>query len=300
MPNVRKIVRFYEPIQLDQADRTVAITGSFWGLLSTRVNGLQPAGRQLRHSGTRYAGEARLAVTPAVQYIYVGRLRPAADNPDLYHEGVGITGPLTTPSVDDLLSEPTYMVPFGTQNYVAVMSPKTGGTRVGALDAWLTAMCGLTTTGDRIELRPLVDPALLAKLDEADGASRLNVRVQPGAHPPRGGGIVGEAIRQATSPTTEEMSLELTWSFGNTRGSEGWRGQLLAAAQWVARGDWADKAEVTLQLPDGATLRTEQHNLLRDAVTLSTSFEVPEGQVPSEQSVLEAIHNAITEFRRRM
>jgi hypothetical protein len=68
----------------------------------------------------------------------------------------------------------------------------------------------------------------------------------------------------------------------------------------VASGRWADKAEVNLQVPEGAnSFRTEVHNILADHVTAQGTFDVPAGQVPSEKSVLDAINGAIREFRRR-
>jgi hypothetical protein len=299
MATVTKIVRFYEPVKVDQNDNTSRITGDFWGKLHTTLHGKPAKKREHVYAGTLYVGQARQAKVPAVKYVYVGRVREPADNPDTYQAG-GVIAPLLLGGAGDRLSEPTIMRPFGVNNFVAVMSPVTGGTRSSAIAAWLTSMTGLTRTSDRIELVPLIDPLLAAKLRDAVGATKLTVRVPPGESPPSsGGGVLGDAIRAASTPTTEELGLEMTWSFGHATGSVTWRRQVLRAAQWVNRGSWATKAEVNLQLEEGDGIRTEVHNMLEDQVTAQAKFTVTAGQAPSERTVLESINEAVEEFRRR-
>ncbi len=254
------------------------------------------------YRGTDYYGEARVGRTPATPYIYIGRVRSRADQPDGYRRGHGVTGPFTPATPGDLLAEPTIMVPFGTRNYVALMTPMAGATRVAAVQAWMTATMGLVTTGDRLELLPIVDLRVLEKLDQAVGASRLTVRIPAGAAgqmPPEGGGEVGEAIREATHPAGDLLDVEVSYSLGNRRGTGAVRDQVLAAARWIARAGTGTRAEVSIQLPEGEGLRTEVHNVFRDTITAEARFTVPDGEPPSEQSVLTGINEAIEEFRRR-
>ena len=302
MTQTTKVVRFYEPVLLDQNDVRQPISGTFWTELTARLTGLSdPADRESDFAGVRCYGEARRAQSPAVTYVYVGRLRPPADSPDLYSSHVGITGPLQPPQPDDRISEPTFLLPFGANNYVAVMSPTVGGTRVGALERWTTDMCGLLAQGQRIEFAPLVDQAVLDKVASAEAATRLYVRVPAGVIiTQEGGGIVGEAIREASARPVEGAYLDLTWSFGHAKGSPSGRSALLTAVRWLSSNRFTDKVEVSLQMPDGDGLRSEAHDLFRDRITFKGRFDVPEGQVPAEQQVLAAILECIEEFRRQV
>lgn len=300
MTQVSKIVRFYEATKVDQKDKVVTIKGDFWTTLFDKLETQSYEKRVHLYSDTDYYGEAKLGKKPALRYLYAGRLRDRGDWPDTFD--AGIVGDL---DLQGLLVEPTYLVPFGTKNFCAVMTPRFGGISTSALDSWVTAATGLTTSGDRIELRPIIDNAVLTKLNErAVGVTKLSVRVPPGTTiaDQSGGGEVGDAIRAATADTTSELYAEMTWSFGHARGSEGWRGKLLEGAQWVAGQNWASKASVSMLLPevdgDVETVRSESHDLFRDRVSYGAKFNVAAGEKPSELSVLSAIQNAIDRFNK--
>ncbi|MGY1593088.1 hypothetical protein ACI79D_14000 [Geodermatophilus sp. SYSU D00708] len=301
MTKIRKIVRFYEPILTDQQGKQHTSKSNFWTHTRDVVKRLDHDDRECRYNGVAYFGEARLGLAPAIDYLYVGRLRPAADHPDGFRRGIGITGPLQPAQPGDLISEPTYLVPFGIRNHVAVLSPVTGATRIQAVEYWLNMALGLIPTEHELTLAPLIDSTLAAKLTNATGASRLNIRVAPGAHVPEDRpGRVMSAIASAAETTTEELSLEMTWSFGGAAGSQTWREELLTAAREVARGNFADKAVVSLKLADEDGISTEVHDLFKDRVTERTYIEVAEDSTPSEASVLSGIQQAIDRFRERM
>lgn len=303
MPQVRKVVRFYEATHVDQKDKIVKIDGRYWVALLNKLEKLERLSYRKRvhlHSGTEYYGAAMRAIQPAQRYLYAGRLRDKGDWPDTFESGV--VGDLDLPG---RLVEPTYLVPFGNNNYCAVMTPRFGGIRMTALDSWLTAASGLTKTGNRIELRPILDGDVLAKLNQrAVGVTKMSVRVPPGTTiaDATGGGEVGDAIRAATSATTDEMYAELTWSFGHAKGSQGWREKLLTAARWIGGQNWPSKATVSMLIPETddqvETVRSEQHDLLRDRIAYSCSFPVADGEKPSESSVLTAMQEAIDRFNR--
>ncbi|MCW2904134.1 MAG: hypothetical protein JWO67_6399 [Streptosporangiaceae bacterium] len=304
MTTVKKLVRFYEPRWLDGAGKRKAITGGdFWALLRSKIQPLTVAQRECVFNGVTYFGEARLAKKPAVNYVYLGRIRPAADHPDGYRPNAGSIGPLTPAQAGDLISEPSYLLPFGTQNFTAMLSPITGATRVPAVERWLNHVFGLLPTPDQIVLSPITDEKVLDKLQQAAGATRLYVQMKPGASvPQQGGGVVGGAIRNAAANTNTELALEMSWSFGHgyASGSQGWKNALLQAANFVAQGDFASKAEVNMQIPEGNGLRTEIHDLFLDRVAFPTTIQVPAGQSPTEESVLQGMQEAIEKFRKQM
>lgn len=300
MGKTSKVVRFYEPVVLDQKDQRQPISGSFWRDLSNSLSVLPVQDRQHEYVGVNYYGEARVGVSPALAYLYVGRLRDPSDHPDTFDPLQGITGVLPAPGRGGRLSEPTYLLPFGASNHVAVMNPSIGGTRIRALEAWTSAMCGLLPTGNRVEFAPIVDQRVLDKVRDAEGATRLYVRIEPDAQvPAEGGGRVAEAIRQAAAHRVPDAYLDLTWSFGHMRPTDDRRRPLLQAAQWLGRRRWADKVEVSLQIPDGDGFRVESHNLFRDKIALAGTFDLEEGRAPTEEEVLKAMLGTVEEFRRR-
>jgi hypothetical protein len=303
MPTVTKVVRFYEPIWLDGNGKRKPIDGDFWELCRKKVAPLAVPERECVFNGVTYAGDTRLGVKPALHYVYLGRLRPAADHPDGYRPGAGTLGPLTPAQAGDLISEPSYLLPFGDKNFVAMMSPITGATRIQAVERWLNHVFGMLTTADQIVMSPIIDQKVLDKLAAASGATKLYVQMKPGATVPKqGGGVVGQAIGRAAADTTSELALEMSWSFGHgyASGSQGWKDALLQAASFIARSGFASKAEVNMQIPDGDGLRTEMHNLFQDRVAFPTTIHVPAGQAPTEQSVLNGMQEAIEKFRQQM
>lgn len=297
-----KVVKFYEPVLFDQQDEPQLFNHDFWTNALEKLGGLPTSDREYSRNGTTYCGEARVARSPAARYLYVGRLRPPADSPDNYRPGVGIVGPAATPEPEDQFSEPTIILPFGTNNYVAVMSPRHGSTRVETLSAWLSEVAlNLDQKDTRFELVPIVDEGVANKLMSADGVTRLYVRIPPDAVvPASGGGELGNALRQAAQSAQPGMYVDVTWSYGHSKGESPGRHSLLTLARWVAKSGWTNRAEVSMQVEDEATgLRTEAHALFNDKITLQTTFEVEEGRVPSEETVLRALNQAIQEFRRR-
>jgi len=294
---VQKTVRFYETVKVDQRDQRLPIEDGFWTLFAERLNAKQPADRESIFNSVTYVGEAHNPRRSAYPYVQVRRVRSPSEQLDLYNTVSGDVGPLLLDDPADRVAEPTYIVPFGLHNYVAVMSPAVRGTRPEAIESWLTDMCGLTLTDSRVELRPIIDEAVLAKLMGASGASKLSVKVNRGDDIPDGGGVVADAVREAARDTTDEMSLTMTWSFGHAKGSLSAREKLLAAAQWVANTGWTDSASVsiTVENPDGE-LHVEQHNIFRDRVTKRVNFVVEDGQRPSESVVVTAVAQAIREF----
>src|SRR4051794_12381367 len=114
MPQVSKVVRFYEATKLGQGDKVVAIKGNYWTALFNKLGALPYDKRVHSYSATDYYGDAKLGKKPALRYLYAGRLRDKGDWPDTFAGGV--VGDL---SLQGLLVEPTYLVPFGNKNYCA-------------------------------------------------------------------------------------------------------------------------------------------------------------------------------------
>ncbi|MCZ2827734.1 hypothetical protein O2W14_02635 [Modestobacter sp. VKM Ac-2986] len=292
------MVRFYEPLIRNQQGQRQTISGEFWKEARKDINDLAEADRNHTYRGVRYYGENRDPVSPATPYIYVGRLRPAADHPDGFRPGSGILGPLQPAQVGDLISEPTLVLPFGTTNYVAVMSPVTGGTRIQAIEYWLNMALGFFPTDNTLTLAPLFDKKMTDKLANSTGATRVQVRVAPGRDLPENlPGRLMRAVRASSQVTPSDLSVEMTWSFGHASGSQPSRVELLEAAREIWTGGWAESAEVNLEVQRDDKIKTEIHQLINDRLTYTAKFDVPEGQSPTEQSVLKGMQDAIKQFR---
>ena len=301
MREVRKVVRFYDTVVMDrETGEDAPIESDFWSQFLSHLEGSSPESRELEVSDQKYYGEAMTCSSPAARYLNLGRVRSPADRPDQYRPGQGLMGPWRPGVAGDQLSEGTWVLPFGARCLVAVMSPTAAVTRSGTMGAWITKACGLPVTR-RVALVPVIDPKMREKLESGVGASRLLVRVPPGARvPTTGGGEVGRAVRAAREHSDDGMSMELTFSLGGTRGHDGIRSRLLKGAEWVLKGEFADKAEVNLQVERGDGVRTERHNLLNDVVTASASFKVSDEAPPSDLSVISGMNKAIDEFRQRL
>jgi hypothetical protein len=295
---VRKLVRFYEPLIRNQKGERQTISGEFWKDVRESIDALAESERNHTYRGVRYYGESRGPVSPATPYIYVGRLRPTADHPDGFRPGTGIMGPLKPAQDGDLISEPTLLLPFGTQNYVAVMSPVTGGTRIQAIEHWLNLALGFFPTDNHLSLAPLWDKKMADKLANSSGATRVMVRVAPGQQVPQElPGRLMNAVRVSAETTPGDLSVEMTWSFGHASGSQPSKTELLRAAREIWSGEWAATAEVNLEVQKGEKIKTEVHHLINDRLTYTAKFDVAEGQSPTEESVLKGMQDAIAQFR---
>lgn len=82
MSRVSKVVRFYEPLVRNQKGDRQTISGEFWRDARETIDKLAEEERNHTYRGVRYYGESRGPVSPTTPYIYLGRLRPAADHPD--------------------------------------------------------------------------------------------------------------------------------------------------------------------------------------------------------------------------
>ncbi len=301
MPTVTKVVRFYEPIRVDQQGVASAYPPGYWRTLRRSVPHT-PARRRNNHNGMLFAGDAAVGKAPALPYLRIGRLRARAEWPEIWTDSGGAQGPLTGGSDETRLFEVVYLVPFGANNNVAVMAPQASTTSLSAMEAWLTAMSGQVTTGYTTELRPLVDASATQKLEAAVGIRRLHLRTVPGFRPTAGdlqqGGQVARALGAALAGGGEEMQVEMTIGFGHQQASADGQAELLRGTRWLRRRGGASKLQVTMLLPDEDTggLKSEMHDLIRDNIAVNTRFSVPEEVTPSEGVILTALSDAIAMF----
>jgi hypothetical protein len=300
---ISKVVRFFEPVRITSADKRIKFKAGFWGDLTTELTKLGYKDRQYHYSGYDYYGTARTGVAPALPYFYIGRLRPHSDWPDTFDQSSGTEGDLQVGNKNIVLMEPTFLVPFGTQNYVAMLSPLAGGSRTEALDTWLTGVSGLQQQGERIELTPLINRKVLLRLQAATGVTKLEFHVMPDeAPPPSGGGVIGDSVRAAVEARgSVGMAINLSWSFSQGRGDQEGRGTLLEGAKWLVQQHFSDRARASMLLEktDGNRIVTtrESHELFEDKVAFPVKLVTQGDNKPDEKTILSAAQTAIDKFR---
>jgi hypothetical protein len=297
---MRKTVMFYELrcIKKDRGVETlVDVKGDFWEALGTRVGNLDYEDRKVSTRGRKLYGERRQSKSPAKKYFYVGGVRNRSEWPDSINDDTGQVDALKTVDVNADLIEPTFMVPFGASNQIAVLSMSFSSPRVSALETWVSGVAGRTSGIDGYALIPVINRRVAERLQQASGAMAFRVKVQADAEiPESGGGVIGEAARVARQVSTDTM-IELGWSLGNRHGTSETKSEMLGAARWV-RSDWVRQAKVTLELPDGDGFTRERYDLIEEVFTSVQNFDIPADLPPSEMSVLTGIDEAIESFRR--
>lgn len=297
----KRVVRFYDLRVLRNDElRGREVKSGFWRELAERVSERDPEQRESVIRGRRIFGEHRVSVQPARPYFYIGRVRDRTEWPDtLLDDGSGVVGRLEPSQQGAVLLEPSYVVPFGDRNRVAIMSMSRTSPSMAALEEWLTVQAELDLQECQVSLIPILHPYGMERLSRARGATSLTVVVEPTKQPPAGGGQIGGASRAGRQVSTE-TEVTLKWSLGNRKGSPNTRSDLLEGARWVDE-SWAKSAEVSLEVPDDeGEFHREKYNLIKQRFTLQARFEAPNNQHYSEASVLGGITDAIAEFNRQM
>lgn len=298
---ISRVVRFYD-LRLLRNDVLFPqeVQAGFWRELAEIVSGRAPEQRERMIRGRRVFGEHRVSEQPARPYFYVGRVRARAEWPDtLLDDGSGVVGRLEPSQQGAVLLEPSYVVPFGDRNRVAIMSMSRTSPSMAALEEWLTVQAGMDLRECQISLIPILNPQVMERLSRARGATSLTVAVEPMKAVPDGGGQIGRASREARQVSTE-TDLSLKWSLGNRKGAPSTTLGLLEGARWVDD-SWAKSAKVSLDVPDDeGRFHRESYNLIKHRFTIRARFEAPDDQHHSETSVLSGITDAIEEFSRQI
>ncbi|SRR6266498_1010504 len=297
---LRKVVRFYELHGVRKEGdgaTTVRVSSDFWSQMADHVKSLPAEKRQVSIRGRLTHGESRLGKQPALQYFYIAGVRERSEWPDTLSNRTGVVGDLEPADQDAVLIEPTYVVPFGASNQVAVVTMSAAAPRVTALESWFSHMLAPGAPLHSYVLLPVINNRVTDRLAEARGAAILRVKVAAGAAVPEGGGEIGNAAR-AAKRVSDETNIEFGWTLSHRAGHDDTKVALLEGAQWV-RSDFVDSATVSLELPDGDdSFHRQQYDLIKQQFTSTQKFDVKRDERPSELSVLTGINEAIKAFRK--
>ncbi|MGH3759889.1 MAG: hypothetical protein ACRDTB_19285 [Actinophytocola sp.] len=298
---LRKVVRFYELLGVREEGNgasTVPVSSDFWQLMAEHVKSLSAAGRQARIRGRLTHGESRTGKQPALPYFYIAGVRERSEWPDSLSNRTGVVGDLEPTDQDAVLIEPTYVVPFGASNQVAVVTMSIGAPRVTTLESWFSHMLPPGAPLHSYTLLPVINSRVAERLAEARGAAILRVKMTSDVDVPEvGGGEIGDAAR-AAKRVSQETDIELGWTLDRRSGHDDTKAVLLQGAQWV-RSDFVTSARVSLELPDGDDgFHRKQYDLIKQQFTSTQKFDIKRDEQPSELSVLTGINEAIEAFRK--
>ncbi|MGH3904697.1 MAG: hypothetical protein ACRDTE_10975, partial [Pseudonocardiaceae bacterium] len=161
-----RVVRFYDLRVLRYDDlHGREVESGFWRTLAENVNERDPEDRERVIRGRRVFGEHRISVQPARPYFYIGRVRDRSEWPDtLLDDGSGTVGRLEPTQQGAVLLEPSYVVPFGNRNRVAIMNMSRTSPSIAALEEWLTVQADWKLEECQISLIPILNPSVMDRL----------------------------------------------------------------------------------------------------------------------------------------
>lgn len=303
MAGKERTVYFFEPAVLNQADEAQPIEPGFWDWVHEQVRSLPEEHRRIELFGRKHVGSARDEQSPALRYLYVGRLRPGADWPDVSDEAGSISSLASTGLVGSLV-EPAYLLNVGGTNYVAVLR-SSGGPSTTAIASWLNQVCGFNFEDERLVLRPYVRRDQLERLGRAQQAAKVHLKVDPGVMSdvePRD--ELGQAIKAAQDAGGGGVSVELIVSFGNARPSDGAGEDLVDGIRELLASDNAvafKKASATVMVEDTAgNLVRDKIDFTLDRITVRQAVGADENEEPTPPVVLSAMSQAITKFQQQL
>lgn len=296
-----RTIYFFEPIVLDQHDNARPISVNFWDDFHAHVATLSEAEREFTYFGREIEGEARSDGSSA-NYFYLDRRRPGQDWPDA--RGMdGELGTLAAHGVVQSLHEPAYLLNVSGTNYIAMVR-SSAGPSTSAIARWLNLVMGFQHDGDRLELRAVSRTDQLARLAAAQKASKIHIKVAPGAMANSGQmeGELGQALQMAQSVASGSVSVDMTISFGRVVPDDEAGRALIENVKEILNADTSFKAataSVILENNDGEMVR-DTIDFARDRVTIRQQIGADEDEEPTPGVVLSAMFDAIRKFRRQI
>ncbi len=296
-----RTIYFFEPVIVDQDERPQHIEPGFWRHVHDVIR--ETPDEQLRAEiyGRKILGSARHEKRSATDYVYVGRMRPGADWPDVADDD-GEIETLASTGFKLSLIEPAYLLGVGGTNYVAFVR-SSAGPSTAAVTTWLNLVLGFEGSDSRLELRPYVRRDQLERLREAQGATKLHLKIDPdvmtGTTPKDD---VGRALKAAQSAGAGGVSVELTLSFGRATPTDGAGEELVSEVRKILTGPnrvpFSKASATVLRVDEDGDLIRDQINFTRDRITIQQPFGSDENQEPTPEVVMQALGEAISEFKR--
>jgi hypothetical protein len=300
----RKRVAFYDTVvettTEDGKTSTKNVRDDFWPATLDRIADITNHTKRIQYaSGKRHYGAALDSVSPAFRYLQVYHLRDLSEHLEQTDLSSGSVGPLELPA-NFRVSEPTFVVPFGTKGRVAIMSPGRT-TRQETVANWITGVLDLPPKGKSIRFLPVVDQSAIDRITNSQGAVGIEFKVNADETLPADGNLpLLTAVNELRASGPDTGVITIGWSLGRKGGTHNDQGIIKSIALKIATGDFARRGKVNLVLEDeDGSLHREEHDLLEDQIVTKVTYQVDADTRTSTDVVLTAIGGAIDEFNKR-
>jgi hypothetical protein len=303
---ITKEVKFYDVKivkTVDQKQVTKKVAADFWAKTLARVEAIaDPKDRIHTLNLTRYYGAVWRPTVPPVNHLQVGRIRDLSDHLETTDVATGSVAPLTFGDPNLRVSEPTFVVPFGSKGRVAIFSPGKA-TRHETIAKWLTLVLNLAPKGKSIRFVPVVNEDALATIVNSKGAVGVEFSVAAGtAMDPEGDGDIPllDAVEGVLQQGPDAGTLKVSWSLGYD-GSVTDRNLIRRVALRIATAGFSNQASVNLLVEDDeGGIRRETHKVFEDHIVEKVSYYVEADEVSNSSVVLRAVGEAVAEFLKRI
>jgi hypothetical protein len=298
MAGKARSVHFFSAVQIDAQDNVLPFGDGWWADLLDFLEQQDEADRRLTYRGRKYFGRVEQSISPLAKYLYLGKLRPGADWPDVV-DGQGGTVPLASTGILELI-EPLYLLPVEGTQYMAVLRTSAGPTW-SALTDWLGMAGRFYARGHSITLQPYARRDQVERLHSAVGASKIHLKFDPGAADLVPGHTqLGQAVRDASAAGAGAVSVEMTVSFGRARPEEAGADELVEGLREIIGSNGFTRAEAVLLQPGADGVEKDHVDFALDRVVYTEYVGESEDETPTPEAVLRALSDAIDTFRTRL
>jgi hypothetical protein len=305
-------VTFFEGVEVDQHQQSRTWAETRWKRFFGDVDIATDSEKWNTFSSRRYNGSVRNCTSPAMDFFYLCKLRPTIDWPDIINFEGSIESLAEKAQQSGIVNilEPCYILPVTGTRYVAMMR-SSGGPTPRAISDWIDAFCHNVENDSVFELRPVFTQDALRRLQLANGARRLSFRYvslhDDAIESDDVAGHVNKAVSEVARISDQEMSVEMTLSFGRANiGGLGYGSEtLLDEVRRLVDSDAAthgklSKLQATVINDNEGGLESDPIDFLNERYSESVSIGGSEDDEPSPEVILSGMMDAIGTFRRKI
>lgn len=307
MAKKNRTIFYYSPEWRDKDNQPIDIPSTFWNDIWDEINALDGSSFSFKHYGRDYIVQAKSIKSPSVKFLYIGKVRSKDDWPDHRDQDSDQIERLAQTGIGGHLIEGAYLTASGHENVVAISRTQNGAT-ISAISAAISHHFNTLQSGNRFELTPFARSDQLRRLQEADGATRLQLTLDNDADLAEldGDDKVSKALAKAKEiDTGNQMTVGITLSFGNHTVSPSIQDDIKTALINLF-GKETDiqkfkKAEATLTNRDkDGKLRKDSIDFISDRITIKESFQNDENEQPEPEHILQGMLEANSKFREKL
>lgn len=321
----RRVV-FYQGIETDQDKRATPWSEQRWKRLFEEIRAAEEAEkeedsgetqpenqpRQLwnEFNGRSYHCSVRTCKSPDVDYLYLCKLRPHIDWPDVldFHGTVeSLVAKAAQMGITNIL-EPCYILPVSGTNYIAVMR-SSGGPSPKAISDWIDSFIDDVKSDEVFEVVPVFTKDALKRLSTAQGARRLSFAFRQApveSHDDKKTeSHVEKAVSELSKIATQEMSIGVTLSFGPARQLGPGTDEMLKEVNEIVRKDMRSnrklsKLEATVIQDGDDGQKSDPIDFLKEQCYERVEVGDNEDDEPTPETILKAMWSAIGEFKKKL